>query len=142
MLSDPVMIGDCLLHVKIWIHVGIKKNGWERGKKWGWGRNKSYPDDDSGQGRGAECKRDENKDQWLYNIYFSYLPKAAFSNDMGKENLFDAVLLVSNLAVHSCILFSSVFSGLSYHKMGMNVIKEKLHWTELNRQGRCYSWLL
>ena len=70
---------------------------------------------------------------WLYKNYFSDLPKASFSEYQGKENLLDAVLLVSNLPVHSCIL-SSVFSRLSYHnKIEMNVIKEKLHWTELNR---------
>lgn len=43
-----------------------------------------------GRVEGAECKRDENKGQWPHKVYFSYLLKAALSNDLGKENLFDA----------------------------------------------------
>lgn len=41
------------------------------------------------------------------------------------------------------LLYSLLLCILGYYnKIGMNVIKEKLHLTELNRQGRCYSWLL
>lgn len=104
----PAITDDCPLHVKIWVHLEIKKKRWDRGKKWSWGRNEMTCPNDREQGSGVECNRNESKGQWLHKIYLSYLPNAALMRIWRKKTC------LMQCCLFQTFLCSPVFSSLYF----------------------------